>query len=142
MKRVLRTIPVLVLTWAAALPAVAQGPTDPRLVVERQLRYYNEHDLDNFLSLHADDAEYWDFNGKELMNGKLEIEREYRKLFDGYPKVKASVAYRAVVGNHVIDHEFFKPHGDDGPVSTFIVIYTVEDGLIQRVDLIEPTYDN
>lgn len=139
----MRSVRIICFALCALLAPVAASaqeldPDSPEQVVRRQLAFYNEGDLENFLRLHHDDAQYYDLTGELLMDGKAAIRTAFADLFENYPELEASIAYRAVIGNRVVDHEYFKPRGPNGPTQQFVVIYTVEEGLITRVDLVQP----
>ncbi len=101
-------------------------------IVQKQLDYYNNHDLEGFMSTYHDDVEVRNlidnsliFSGKKLM-----IDR-YRQRFE-VDKVHATLVNRIVIGSKVIDHEHVTGI-EVGKIVKAVAIYEVEDKLIKKV---------
>ena len=63
------------------------------------------------------------------------MKQRYQSLFKSTPDLHVEIVNRIVLGNYVIDREEVTGF-PDGRVKHTIVIYHVQDGLIQRVWLI------
>lgn len=100
--------------------------------VERQVRAYNAHDLDEFVECYAETVVLEDANGDVLMNGRDEMRERYGRLFDAFPGLRADVVSRMCVGSYIVDEEHVtgRPEGD----LHAIAVYRLDGaGLIDRV---------
>jgi hypothetical protein len=100
--------------------------------VERQVRAYNAHDLDEFIACYAETVVVEDADGRALMSGRQEMREQYGRLFEALPNLQGHVASRMRVGSYVADEEHVtgRPDGD----LHVIAIYRLDDdGLIDRV---------
>jgi hypothetical protein len=104
-------------------------------IVQRQFDAYNAQDVDALCATYADDCVIATYNGGVLQRGKAEIRARYAKTFGDYPQNRAWSVNRMVLGDMVIDHEKGE-RSPEGPFFEALVIYTVKDGLIARVDFI------
>lgn len=105
-------------------------------VVQRQLEAYNAQDLDAFCATYADDCIIADLNGAVTQAGGDAIRARYAKTFADFPKNRAWVEHRMALGDVVIDHEKGE-RSPEGPFFEALVVYTVKDGLIARVDFVK-----
>lgn len=105
-------------------------------LVQRQLEAYNAQDLDAFCATYADDCLIADLNGAVSQSGKDAIRARYAKTFSDYPKNRAWSINRMALGDVVIDHEKGE-RSPEGPFFEALVVYTVKDGLIARVDFVK-----
>jgi len=104
---------------------------NPVEIIERQLAYYNDHDLEGFCSMYADDVQIHSLSAAEpLVSGKGALRERYRIPFRN-PKLHASILSRMSMDTYVIDQELVsgKPEGD----LKAGVIYHIEEGLIDKV---------
>ena len=100
--------------------------------VDRQVRAYNEHDLDGFVDCYAVGVVVEDGDGVVLMSGRDEMRERYGRLFERAPDLHAEILTRIRVGSYVVDEERVtgRPDGDMHAVA----IYRLDgDGLIDRV---------
>jgi len=105
-------------------------------LVQRQLEAYNAQDLDAFCATYLDDCIIADLNGAVSQAGKDAIRARYAKTFSDYPKNRAWSINRMALGDVVIDHEKGE-RSPEGPFFEALVVYTVKDGLITRVDFVK-----
>lgn len=107
----------------------------PEKIVEEQLSYYNQNDLEGFCNTYADDIEIYDLStGQVMLSGKNELREKYQYRFD-VQKVKAEIVNRIVIGNKVIDHE--EVYGiKENQIVKAVAIYEIKDNLISRVNFI------
>ena len=108
------------------LAAIAQG----------QLDAYNAQDLDAYCAFFADDVIVGDLNDAIANRGVAELRARYAKTFADFPRNRAMLLNRIVLGNAVIDHERVSraPGGDTFEVGC---IYTFAGGKIARVDFVK-----
>lgn len=102
-------------------------------VVEKQLAFYNAHDLKGFCSTYTDTIEIYDLPAGTLrFKGNEALKARYALNFETKPH--ARIATRIVEGNKVIDHEYYIRDGMLEEASV-VAIYEVnpEVGKISRV---------
>jgi hypothetical protein len=102
-------------------------------VAQKQLDAYNAQELDTYVSFFTPDCIVSGLNGMPTETTRDAIKSRYAKAFAQFPKNKAELVNRIVVGNTVVDHErvIRSPGGEEFEI---IAIYTFRDGLITRVD--------
>jgi hypothetical protein len=103
-------------------------------ITQGSLDAYNAQDLDAYCGFFTDDVVVADINGGVTSSGIDAYRERYAGAFAKFPKNKAILVNRIVLGNTVIDHE--RVDRGDGSTPTFEVaaIYTFRDGKIARVD--------
>jgi len=100
--------------------------------VERQVRAYNERNLEEFLACYAEDVVVEDGDGAILMSGREEMRERYGRLFASSPDLHGEIVTRIRIGSYVVDEERItgRPDGELHAVA----IYRLDgDGLIDRV---------
>jgi hypothetical protein len=100
--------------------------------VDRQVRAYNERDVDEFVDCYADGIVVEDGDGGVLVSGRDEMRERYGRLFERSPRLHAEILTRIRVGSYVVDEERVtgRPDGDMHAVA----VYRLDgDGLIDRV---------
>lgn len=104
----------------------------PEDVVEKQLKYYNENDIDNFCSVFSDDVKVYRMPENKLsIDGIEEFKKRYKKSFE-VSQSQAKIVNRMVIGNQVIDHEHVTTVLSD-KVTSAVAIYEVRGCQISRV---------
>ncbi|MBW3560547.1 MAG: nuclear transport factor 2 family protein [Proteobacteria bacterium] len=102
-------------------------------VVDRLVQAYNVGDMDAFLGCFADGAKIFRGRDEVAFDGKEAIRAEYEQQFSkGYQN---NPGERIVVGRHIAERERVTG-GQGGGETDFLTIYTVEDGMIVRVDFL------
>jgi hypothetical protein len=111
----------------------AAATLKPAELAQGQLDAYNAQDLDAHCAFFADDVVVADLNGDVTIRGIAAYRAKYTQVFADFPKNRAELANRIVVGDTVIDHERVYR---DGVTEAFqvIAIYTIAGGKIARVD--------
>lgn len=111
----------------------ASATLKPAELAQGQLDAYNARDLDAHCAFFADDVVVADLNGDVTIRGLEAYRAKYAQVFADFPKNRAELANRIVVGDTVIDHERVYR---DGVTEAFqvIAIYTIAGGKIARVD--------
>jgi len=103
----------------------------PEQVVQKQLEFYNAHDLEGFLSVFHNDAKVYNLSGGcELIMDGIEMLREKYGERLSTPNLHSEIEKRIVYGNTVIDHEIITMDGLEG-TQRIAAIYEVIDGLIK-----------
>lgn len=101
-------------------------------IVQKQLDFYNAHDLEGFISTYSDDVKIYNLiDNTIIMEGKELLKENYKERFDVL-KVHAELVNRIVIGDKVIDHEHVSGLTKNDIVKA-VAIYEIEDCLIKRV---------
>lgn len=101
-------------------------------IVQKQLDFYNAHDLEGFISTYSDDVKIYNLiDNTIIMEGKELLKENYKARFDVL-KVHAELVNRIVIGDKVIDHEHVSGLTKNDIVKA-VAIYEIEDCLIKRV---------
>jgi hypothetical protein len=115
----------------------AQNAINPEEIVQENLDFYNQRNIDGFMSSFSDSISLFLFGKTEpVANGKEEIKRLYKELFDDSPKLHSTILHRAVIGNKVIDHESIKGRKGSKKTLKLVMIYEVSGDKIVRMTVI------
>lgn len=108
---------------------------DPEAVVQAQLDAYNARDVEAILKTYSPDAQQFEFPGKLLASGHVEIRPRMAARF-AEPNLHARLLRREVIGHIVIDHEEVTRTFPEGTGRMeMIAIYEIKDGLIQSASV-------
>jgi hypothetical protein len=115
----------------------AQQIKSPTEVVQENLDFYNQRNIEGFMSSFSDSIALYLFGKTEpVAKGKDAIQKLYKELFDDSPKLHSTILHRAVIGNKVIDHESIKGRkGSKKPVK-LVMIYEVSGDKIVQMTVI------
>lgn len=80
----------------------------PVLVVDDQVRAYNDRDLPRFLGHFTEDVVMRDGHGGEVSRGVRALGDAYRDRFAANPELHADIVGRLVVGDVVVDQELVR----------------------------------
>ena len=104
----------------------------PVAVVEKQLKFYNSHDIDGFISAYSQEIQLFNLGENEpFLKGHEALRERYTQRFSN-PMLHAHIADRMAIGNKVIDFEHVSGIKDN-EISKVVAIYEVIGGLIQKV---------
>lgn len=104
-------------------------------VVQKQLEAYNACNLDAFLACYAPGAVIVDGEGNEMCHGTARLREVYGPVFRDNPHQFAIVLNRIAAGPYVVDDEEIEGRADNIRRRA-VLIYRVQDGLIQHVTVI------
>ena len=115
----------------------AQQTKTPEMVVQENLDFYNQRNLEGFMSSFIDSIALYTFGNTEpVAKGKEAIRNLYKGLFDASPKLHSTILHRSIIGNKVIDHEsILGRKGSDVPIE-LVMIYEVSEDKIVRMNVI------
>lgn len=100
-------------------------------VVQQQIEFYNNQDIEGFASTYADDITAYNFPDNSIIfSGKQALIERYTETFK--KKMNAKINNRSIVGNKVIDWEI-ATNGLTGESNSLMAIYEVENNLISKV---------
>ena len=98
---------------------------NPADIVKKQLDAYNAKDLEAFMSVWAEDAQYFAHPSTLLANGAAAIRERHAVRFQE-PNLHGELISRVVLGNTVVDHERVSRTFPEGPATVEVVaIYEV-----------------
>jgi len=98
-----------------------QAQLSPAEVVDKQLKAYNERDIDAFLATYADHITVYEYgNPMPIYEGKGALRSSYGSMFEVSPNLNAYAKNRIVQGNKVIDHEIAEGIGDRAPIQVAV----------------------
>lgn len=104
----------------------------PADLIEKQLKYYNNHDIEGFVSTYSESIRLYNQGECEpFLVGLDSLRRRYLDRFSN-PKLHADITNRMVLGDYVVDFENVTGI-DENAVTRVVVIYEVKYNLIQNV---------
>ena len=111
-------------------------------VIDAHYRAYADNDLDGVLDSLAPDFVCAAYNGETWASGREAAKRVYARNLAAYPMALTEVLGQISFGDHVIKRERSKPAVDGAPALEALAIYTVKEGLIDRLDMVTQTQDD
>lgn len=119
------------LTSKAGLTAIEKNAL---AAVARRIDGYNRHDLAAYLAAHALNLEIYEYPNTSIGTGRSHLKKIFGPLLEqGIGHVV--VNYQTAVGNRVVSDEHVS-YGGPG-LQHIVAIYTVENGMIASVRLVE-----
>ena len=110
---------------------------NPEEVVQKQLDYYNNLDIDGFMSVIDQEINVYEFsNGAILLKGYTDFRNYYANLFDKSPELHSKILNRTVFGTKVIDHEYITGRNGSATPKGLILIYEVKNDKIYKITVI------
>jgi len=105
----------------------------PAKIIQKQVKAFNERDLEAFVSCFADDVLVRRFPDEKMYQGNSKMQDNYERFFENVKSSSVEVVNRIVLGNFVIDEETTKVDGRDGHQ---VAIYQVENGFIKSMTFV------
>lgn len=103
----------------------------PLEIVDAQLKYYNEHNLEMFSKQFHRDIEVYDLEDNKLrFKGIQEFKVRYQKTLE-VAKSRAKLVNRIDLGNKIIDHEHVT-RLDTTDLIEAVAIYLIEEEYITK----------
>lgn len=106
-------------------------------VVEALVERHNAHDAVGMVELMADDVALNEIYTGTVFSSAREIGEVWARRFETLPELEIIIEHRVTLGNRVIDHEIYCEGPPGQPCEQLISIYTIEDGLITAIDLVQ-----
>ena len=115
----------------------AQQTRTPEEIVQENLDFYNQRNLEGFMSSFTDSIALFTFGKTEpVAKGKEAIRNLYKGLFDASPKLHSTILHRSIIGNKIIDHESIVGRkGSNVPIE-LVMVYEVSDDKIVRMTVV------
>jgi hypothetical protein len=109
----------------------------PEEVVQRNLDFYNNRDIEGFMaSFTADIALHTFTDNTPTAVGLDAIRKIYQELFDLSPRLRSTIIKRIVFANKVIDHESIVGRRGATDIYEVVLIYEVKGNRINRITAI------
>ena len=133
-----------ILMFVCSIAFTAERSQDSRLAnsvertaleaVKRRIDAFNDHDIDEYLAAHHEDVQIFEFPDKSIGVGRAHLQRIFGPLLEkGIGKTE--VRHQVAIENMIVSEE----HTNFGATQpeTIVAIYTVKEGLISSIYLIE-----
>ena len=102
--------------------------------VKRRIDAFNDHDIDRYLAAHHEDVQIYEFPDRSIGVGRAHLQRIFGPLLEkGIGKTE--VMHQVAVGNKIVSEEQTSFGATQS--ENLVAIYTVTDGLISSVYLVE-----
>jgi hypothetical protein len=112
---------------------MAQNST-PEQVVQQNLDYYNNRDIEGFMRCFSEDIAIYSFDDHKITaSGLEEVRKLYTALFDTSPTLHSTIVKRIVFDNKVIDHESIVGRKGFADILELVLIYEVKNDKIYKV---------
>jgi hypothetical protein len=106
-------------------------------IVEKQMRAYDERDIDSMMAVFCKEIKVVDFsNNKIIIEGINDCRKMYVELFSNSPNLRAEIVNTITFDNKVIVQEYI--HGRNGSSEKIeqVVIFEINDEKINRINMI------
>ena len=133
-----------ILMLVCSIAYVAEPSQDDRMAssversameaVKRRIDAFNDHDIDGYLAAHHQDVQILEFPDKSIGVGHAHLQRIFGPLLEkGIGRTE--ILHQVAIENKVVSEE----RTDFGAAQpeTIVAIYTVKDGLISSIYLVE-----
>ena len=107
----------------------------PAKIIQKQVRSFNDRNLDAFVSCFADNVQVQRFPNEKMYQGNDKMRDNYERFFENVKSSSVEVVNRIVMGNTVVDEEITQVDGREGRQ---VAIYKVENGLVTSMTFIFP----
>ena len=106
-----------------------QNDTSPLAVVNQRMTLYNQHRLDDFLSLYSPEIKVYTYPDTLLGQGLDHMRNLFEAMFEE-GMVEVEVKHQIVSDSYVINEEVVTYDENE---TRYVSIYEVRDGMIQSV---------
>ena len=107
-------------------------------IVQVHLDAYNNRDIDAFMFYIDDSVEF--YNVEECtphLKGKEEVQERYTTYFEKSPELHSEITNKMVLGNKVIDYEYFTGSNGSSEPFELIFMYKVKgDKIVKKPPLV------
>lgn len=107
----------------------------PATIIQKQVKAFNQRDLDGFVSCFAEDVLVRRFPNEKMYQGNDTMMENYERFFENVESSSVEVVNRIILGNTVIDEEVTQVDGREGHQ---VAIYQVQNGRITSMTFIFP----
>ena len=133
-------------TWLIALllsaKVIALEPETQKLALGEAARTIieavNEKNPDKYISVVADDVVVQIYRGPVRIVGREALRQNRSQHFKQFPKAHSEIQHIVQIDSTVVMHDRVWLHGKSGDPAEIVEIFTFKDGLIVRVEVIQP----
>lgn len=122
-----------VATNATSTMLAIVSDVSPERIVEKQLKSFNEGDLETFANTFTSDVVVQNYPDELIYEGRDTLKQRYEALFARGEKISVEVKNRLVQGNKVIDEEWVTKNG---VTKKQLTIFEIRGGLISKMTFI------
>jgi hypothetical protein len=127
----------IVLTTILAIPTAMAQNSSPEQVVQQNLDFYNQRDIEGFMRSFSEDIVFYNFDDHTITaSGRDEVRKLYTALFDASPRLHSTILKRIVFDNKVIDHESIVGRKGSADILELVLIYEVKNDKIYKITVI------
>lgn len=134
------------LAWCIALllgaEVLASEPETQRRTLGEAARTIieavNEKNADKYVSVVAEDVIVQIYQGPVRITGREALRQNRSQHFARFPKAHAEIQHLVEIGSTVVMHDRVWLQGKSGDPSDIVEIFTFKDGLIVKVEVIQP----
>ena len=128
---------LVTLLFSAIVYSQNQKKMTPEQVVQENLDFYNNLNIEGFMTSFSDDIKMYNLGDPTpTVIGREAVRKVYTGLFERSPKLHSTILKRVVIGNKVIDHESITGRNGNADVLELVLIYEVKDQKIFRITVI------
>ena len=114
-----------------------ERPERPEQIVQQNLNFYNQRDIDGFMSCLAEKIEIYNFGDNEpSLAGIGRVQAMYGDLFTNSPQLHSTILKRTIIGNKVIDHESIVGRNGSSEIIELVLIYEVKADKIIKITVL------
>lgn len=128
---------VFLLLAAFSSYSQSKNKMTPEQIVQENLDFYNNRDIDGFMTSFSDDIKVYNLGDPSpTVVGLDNVRKVYTNLFEKSPKLHSTILKRIVFGNRVIDHESITGRNGNTEVLELVLIYEVKDQNIYKITVL------
>ncbi len=116
-------------TNSDGIPNKGDESLTPLEVVNKRMKFYNEHNFDEFIKLYHKDVKIYTYPKRLVGTGSDRLGPIFKEPFED-KSISVEIVSQMHNGSYVINHELVT---HDGEVTKYVSIYEVEKGLITNV---------
>lgn len=115
-------------------PTTMAQKSSPEQIVQQNLDYYNNRDIEGFMRCFSEDIVFYTFDDHTITaSGLEEVRKLYTALFDASPTLHSTIVKRIVFDNKVINHESIVGRKGSTDILELVLIYEVKNEKIFKV---------
>jgi hypothetical protein len=126
--------------WVAVVvePAFCEGPADPLTVARQVIDAVNSRDADSYVRSFSPDVEVRLFDGEVRIAGREALRENRRRHFERHPSIRAEIVALVRIDDRTVRWDRVRLAAEGAAVD-IVEIYTFRDGLVVRVDVLQPS---
>lgn len=135
----LKTLTGVVATLIASAAALAQEDEGARLAAARTIiEAVNARDADLYTRAMADDVVMALYGGDVRLRGRDAVRDNRANHFRAHPEIRSTIIHLVAIDDRVVMHDQVWLNADQERPADIVEVFTFQDDLIVRVDVIQP----